>query len=592
MTPHASPPSDLIERIRREPRDANGWLDLGRWLAEHVGATAAVGQVEAGLRHVTDPAPLLEFIAVALTSTPSAPVRIRALNRLAALRPHDVTVLAELGFAVVRTAAAPAALKPLQEAVRLGARGTALLGLLASLELAQGIIDQAELHYRMLLEQQPDDLGAWAGLHHIALRGWDWDALPEFEEKVRWAAQRQNATGNQAPVHVLLSVYGNDPPALLPGQRRHAPPTRPRRRSTGRLRIGYLSSDLRTHAVGVLMAGLFEAHDRSRVELFLYNYGPRTEDPYRTRMQRAAEHWRDLNDLGDIQATARIAADQLDVLIELTGHTSSGRLGIVAPRPAPVQIHYLGHAGALAVPGIDYYLADAETVPPEGEAEFAETVLRLPRCFMVTDHKRPSPVPTTRADVGLPDDAIVLVNYNQGWKIRPPYVDIWLAALARHPRAVLWIRCPSPDARARLVARAERAGVRDAARRLIDCDYGADGPSHAGRVALADLALDQLPYSSHSIAAELLWAGVPLLSQRGQRFAGRVAASLLRACDLDSFITDSVEAYAARLEHLLNHPEELAAAKRHLQAGRATLPLFDTEGFARDLEDLLFRLFE
>lgn len=567
------------------------WLALAGWIADHIGPVAAAQQLERALAQVTDPDPLLRFIAERLASTPTAPARLRALNRLAARRPDDVTTLVELGAALARTAAAPVAIKPLQEAVRLGCRRRDVLVLLASLELSQEVHDLATEHYDLLLEQTPDDPGGCVGKYRIALSTWDWEQAAPLAQRAREACI-QAASFDTIPQHILLSLYGNDPPALLPGQVRKPQLTPPRRRQGGRLRLGYLSSDLRTHAVGVLMAGLFEAHDPNRVELFLYNYGPRSEDAYRRRMQQATTHWRDLNDLSDVEAAGRIATDGVEVLIELTGHTAGSRAAITSMRPAPVQIHYLGHAGSLALPGIDYYLADAETIPPEGEAEFAEQVLRLPRCFMVTDDRRARPRPIERTALGLPDDAIVLINYNQPWKWSVEYVDVWLRALARHPRAVLWARTPSPEALARLIARARQQGVPAAEQRIIGLDYAPDAQTHLDRIALADLALDQLPYSSHSIGAELLWAGVPLLTQRGARFAGRVGASLVKAAGLPDFVTDSIEAYAHRLDQLLSNPEALAVARQHLTENRTSLPLFDTKGFARDLEDLLFGLFE
>ncbi|MFN3628477.1 MAG: hypothetical protein ACK4XK_00245 [Casimicrobiaceae bacterium] len=586
-----APPIGLIEAVRRTPREPLVWLALARWIADHIGPKAAAEQLERVLTQVTDPDPLLRFIAERLASTPAAPARLRALNRLAARRPDDVTTLIELGAALAQTAAAPVAIKPLQAAVRLGCRRPDVLALLASLELLQGAHDDAAAHFEALLEQQPDHPGAWAGKYKIAQNRWQWDQVATYAERARQACAASRDL-QHVPIHILLTLYGNDPPALLPGQVRKPKITPPRRRHGGRLRLGYLSSDLRTHAVGILIAGLFEAHDPNRVELFLYNYGPRNEDPYRRRMQQATANWRDLNDLSNVEAAQRIAADGVEVLIELTGHTAGSRAEITSMRPAPVQIHYLGHAGSLAMPGIDYYLADAETVPPEGEAEFAEQVLRLPRCFMVTDDRRALPRPIERSAVGLPEDAIVLINYNQPWKWSVEYVDVWLRALARHPRAVLWARAPSAEALARLIERARQQGVPAAEERILTLDYAPDAQSHLDRIALADLALDQLPYSSHSIGAELLWAGVPLLTQRGMRFAGRVGASLVKAAGLSDFVTDSIEAYAHRLDQLLSEPEALARARQHLTENRSSLPLFDTKGFARDLEDLLFALFE
>lgn len=567
------------------------WIALANWAHHTLGPLAAARQLEAGLRHVREETPLLRGIASALTVAPFHPLRITALNRLARLHPTDVGALTELARALLGTAAAGSALKPLRAAVALGADSSELLLALASLESQQGNIAVSDELLARVTAREPMRAVAWCSRFHNACVELRWAEARELAERTRAAVAAQGHV-HDLPNHALLMLYGDAPPALLPGYRRAGPAPRPTWPQSRRLRLGYLSSDLQTHATAILMAGLLEAHDRSRVEVFAYSYGPRNADAYRARMNDAVEHWADLNDVDDTGAAQRIAADRLDILVELKGHTFASRLGITALRPAPVQLHYLGYPGPIGGYGIDYFVADAVTVPPGAEAEFPEHVLRLPRCYQVNDSRRPLPaVPPAdaRHAHGLPADALVLANFNQSWKLGEWFVDCWLDALVTAPDAVLWLLDPGPTGQERLLQRArERGVVRPEGRVLFTGRI--DPVAHIDRLQLADLAVDQLPCSSHTTAADALWAGVPLLTVEGQRFAGRVAASIVRAVGEDDFVARDPAHYRERLFALLADPAPLAAARQRLIAARSHAALWDTAGFTRDFEAMLFSL--
>jgi predicted O-linked N-acetylglucosamine transferase (SPINDLY family) len=304
----------------------------------------------------------------------------------------------------------------------------------------------------------------------------------------------------------------------------------------------------------------------------------------RRRLATAFSHWRDVAAHDDAAAAGVIAGDALDVLVDLKGHTHGSRLPNLAQRPAPVQLHWLGFPGTLAHPAIDGNVADAITVPPGAEAEFAERVLRLPVCYQVNDARRPLPPAPSRASVGLPDDAIVLACFNQTYKVTGDFFATWLAALQAHTRTVLWLAVPHPTARRNLQALAGEAGVAPA--RIVFAPLVPQA-QHVARLRCADLALDVLPYGSHTTGSDALWAGVPLLTCRGTTFAGRVGASLCHATGLDDLVAGSLPAYAATLHALCGDPERLAGYRAHLEARRHTLPLFDTPAFTRAFEDLL-----
>ena len=350
------------------------------------------------------------------------------------------------------------------------------------------------------------------------------------------------------------------------------------------LRVGYLSADFHEHATAHLAAGLFEMHDRSQVTTFAYALDSDDGSEMRKRLVRAFPHWRDLRSLTDDAAASMIADDALDVLVDLKGHTQGSRIGILARRPAPVQIHYLGFPGTIAHESIDAQVADAIVVPPIDERNYDERVLRVPVCYQVNDRNRPLPPAASRAQAGLPERGLVLVSFNQTYKLGRAFVDLWLDVLAGHDDAVLWLNVPHALARANLRAAAVARQV--APERIVFAPF-AQQSDHLARLRCADLALDVLPYGSHTTGSDALWCGVPLLTLTGTAFAGRVGTSLVHAVGLPELAVDSMDAYRDTLHALAHDRERLAAHKAHLERERYSVTLFDTERFTRDFERLL-----
>jgi len=363
--------------------------------------------------------------------------------------------------------------------------------------------------------------------------------------------------------------------------RRPAAPAVVRRRGD-RLRVGYLSTDFHEHATAHLAAGLFECHDGKRFETFAYAADRDDGSAMRARLRAAFSHWRDVRELGDAQAAELMRNDRLDVLVDLKGHTRGTRLPILGHRPAPVQLHYLGFPGTLAYEGVDGTIVDAIVAPDD--AEFAERALRLPVCYQVNDHRRTLPRASRREDVGLPGNALVLACFNQTYKLTQPLVRAWLDVVREHRDAVLWLNVPHALARHNLVAFAQQCGVAPA--RVVFAPM-VDQASHLARLQCVDLALDVLPYGSHTTGSDALFAGVPLLTCRGTTFAGRVGASLCNAVGLTDLICESPAEYGVRLSELCTDRARLRDYRNHLQSGRTTLPLFDTPAFTRHFERML-----
>jgi len=351
-----------------------------------------------------------------------------------------------------------------------------------------------------------------------------------------------------------------------------------------RLRVGYLSSDLRDHAVGSLMAGMFALHDRARVEVFAYYSGIAREDGTKSRIREGVEHWRDIGPLDDDAAEAVILADGVDILVDVNGHTRGARTRLLLRRPAPVIVNWLGYPGSMGSPVHHYIIADPHIVPEGSERFCSERVLRL-ACYQPNDRARATGngLPQTRAMHGLPEDATVFCSFNGTQKITPFVFARWMEILRAVPGSVLWLLKSCEVVEARLRSLAAASGV--APERLVFAPI-IGARDHLARYPLADLFLDTLPYGAHTTASDALWMGVPVLTVPGRGFAARVCTSLVQAAGLPDFVCASPGDYVARAIAFGRNGAVLAAARDRLLAGRDTALIFDTPRLVRDLEAL------
>jgi predicted O-linked N-acetylglucosamine transferase (SPINDLY family) len=359
------------------------------------------------------------------------------------------------------------------------------------------------------------------------------------------------------------------------------------RRAGGRLRIGYLSGDFHAHATCVLMAEVFEQHDRARFEVFAYSHGPDERSAMRTRVEDAIEHFVDVRALPSRGIAQRIADDQIDILIDLKGHTAGNRLEVLAYRPAPIQVTFLGFPGTTGASFIDYIIGDEVVTPLAHASHYSEHIAQMPVCYQPNDRQRPLPRPMRRADAGLPEDALVLCGFNQPYKISPAVMDVWCGLLHDLPEAVLWLLDWHNQARPNLEREFQMRGI-DFSR--VHWAPRMDLADHISRLSLADIFIDTWPCNAHTTASDALWAGVPLVTFLGPTFASRVASSLLHAVGLDELICDGVEGYRSTIKSLAGDPVRRAGLRAALTQARDTAPLFDSEGFTRDYEALLARM--
>ena len=348
-----------------------------------------------------------------------------------------------------------------------------------------------------------------------------------------------------------------------------------------RIRLAYVSADFRAHPVGFQLVELLERHDRSRFEVIAISSGQGDGSDIRARIIAACDQFHDMAQNSDQEIAEKLRALEVDIAVDLSGHTHGTRIGSFEWRPAPVQAAWLGYSGTNGAREMDFILGDAIVTPPEHQPFYDEKIIALPGSFFPIDSGKMAGAPLTRAQAGLPEDGFVFCCFNRNWKITRPVFDIWLRLLNQLPGSVLWLRQYTPTSNAALLRWAEQDGMDT--NRLIFADR-APLEEHLARHALADLFLDTLPYGAHATAADALWAGLPVLTQMGDVFAGRVGASLVTAAGLPELITRTPEEYEATALSLARDPARLKAIREKLAANRATAPLFDMAAFTRNLE--------
>ncbi|MBP2316271.1 O-linked N-acetylglucosamine transferase [Azospirillum soli] len=354
-------------------------------------------------------------------------------------------------------------------------------------------------------------------------------------------------------------------------------------RRGGRLRIGYLSSDLRDHAVGYLTAEVFGLHNRDAVEVFAYYCGPALGGPLQERIKATVDHWVPISDLDDATAARRIADDGIQILVDVNGYTRDGRTKLLALRPAPVIVNWLGFPGTMGSPYHHYIIADDWIIPPGDEIYYSEKVLRLP-CYQPNDRQRVvAPQSPSRTDVGLPEDGMVYCCFNGLHKLTRPTFEQWLTVLDRVPGSVLWLLAGEAAVHERLRSFAALRGI--APERLIFAEKMANA-HHLARYPLADLFLDTMPYGAHTTASDALWMGVPMLTLSGRSFASRVCGSLLRSAGLPELVCTSPDEYVGRAVALGRDRAVLRSYRERLSAQRDRCTLFDTPLLVRKLEEL------
>ncbi|MEP6836435.1 MAG: tetratricopeptide repeat protein [Bradyrhizobium sp.] len=444
------------------------------------------------------------------------------------------------------------------------------------------------------LAANPDHDLAFDGLARIALAMCDWP--------------RTAALWHEVPAHVArgrffdafsLLGYSSDAALQLACAKRfvrHHVPVRPSPLWKGqtwrndRIKIAYVASGFHDHPTAYLTAEIIEIHDRSRFEVLGISLGQDDRSDIRARLIAGFDQFHDVRSMGDREVAGLLNELKVDIAVDRSGYIVNARPGIFAARPAPIQVNYLGFPGTLGADFYDYVLADATVLPFDRQPYYSERIVHLPDCYQVNDSKRPLAARTpTRAEAGLPVEGFVFCCFNNNYKITPPVFDVWMRLLDRVAGSVLWLYGDRAAAETNLSREAAARGVDPArlvfARRMPLAE-------HLARHRLADLFLDTLPYNAHTTASDALWTGLPVITCRGQSFAGRVGASLLLAIGMPDLVTENLDEYERLALRAATEPTLLSEWRDRLQQHRLSRPLFDTDRYRRHIEAAYVQMWE
>jgi predicted O-linked N-acetylglucosamine transferase (SPINDLY family) len=445
------------------------------------------------------------------------------------------------------------------------------------------------------LALDPENIGAARLAIHTRLHSCDWSRREVDKRRVTEGLKRgdfiiramdhRGLTESEEELRIAVQFVAREfPPS-------ETPLWRGERYDHEKIRIGYLSTDFNRHAVASLIVGCFEHHDKMRFETTAISLGKDDKSEMRRRIEAAFDRFIDVKDVNDAKVAGMIRELEIDIAIDLNGYTGHSRSGILARRPAPVQVNYLGFAGTMDVAYIDYIIADHVVMPEQQQIHYSEKVVCLPHAYLPNDRKRRIADETPcRIEAELPETGFVFACFNNAYKIGPEIFDVWMRLLREVERSVLWLQSASNAAVTNLRREAMARGI--APERLVFAPHVARPEGHLARLRLVDLFLDTLPYNAHATACDALWAGVPVITCTGKTFPGRVASSLLHAVGMPELVTASLAEYEELALTLARNPERLAALKEKLARNRNTEPLFDTARFTRDLESAYIKMWE
>jgi predicted O-linked N-acetylglucosamine transferase (SPINDLY family) len=454
-------------------------------------------------------------------------------------------------------------------------------------------IDEALASYDAALAIDPTAGEAAGGAFNIVAFRCDWD-----ERDKRAAVLTNLALGGHAVEPFNMIAAADNPEAQGKGAAaniaRRTPPNPPwprkPRPANPKIRLGYLSGDFHNHPVAHLTAPLFEAHDRGVFEILGFSSGPSNADPMRKRLEQSFDKLFDVHGLSDAQVAQGLAELNVDIAIDLSGHTKGSRTAALSYRPAPLAVNMLGFPGTTGAPYIDYIIADKRLIPESAQAFYAEKPVYLPESYMPNHAERKMGNASSRAEAGLPEQGFVFCAFNGSYKITREIFIVWMRLLQAVPHSVLWLNVSYDAAVERLRREAQARGV--AAERLVFAPNLPDPGDHLARLQLADVFLDTDVYNAHATAADTLWAGVPVITCPGRSFAARVASSLVSAAGMPELAVTSRADYETLALQFAREPERLRAAKAKLIASRASAPLFDTQRYRGHLESAYRRMWE
>jgi len=551
--------SDLAEAswvraLQRNPRSWEARANYGELLAKAGRGREALAVLLPIIPECAGYAQYWLSLALAHTNVGDSARALAAFREVHSREPNSPIVNLQLGHACLVAGQLDEAKAFVARSIDLGQ--TPAQGELLLFEIAKKQCDWSE--YRRLARKMPDWL----------------DHIEALHPPPHWFVTAPVSAAAQKRIAAAYSTVITSP--ANPAQHRSA------RCTPERIRLGYVTAAIRNHPTPSLITEVWERHDRSRFEVFVYSSSPGNDSEYRRRIRKGVEHFVDCDGSSDEEVCRRVEKDAIALLVDLDGYIQHARTRVFAGRLAPVQINYLGFPGTLGSTRYDYIVTDRVVTPPEAQADFAERFLYLPHCYLPSDTRRkPLAASPQRAAHGLPANAFVYCCFNGLYKLTPEMFGLWISILRAVDRSVLWLLSGEPAAMENLRREAAHGGVDPA--RLVFAPPRKP-PEHLSRYPLADLFLDTLPCNAHTTCNDALLMGLPVLTSIGDTFSGRVAASQVEAVGLPGLVTANLDQYRALAIELARSPEVLAAHRAHLAQHGLQSPLFDMAAYTSALE--------
>ena len=586
---HVAPAEQLLlHYLTQAPTDPVAVYSLAVIWLRMPNPAPALDLLERAVNAGTDFAPLWFAHATVLVKVGRRDDALRSYQRAIDLKPDYADAMINSGVLLRDLQQHVAALTRFQQVLALQPDNVMALSNAATLmtEFKRG--EEAVAMLERLVQLAPEHDYALGMLCHEKLQGCDWQGFEALSQRVIDGVRAGRRSSKSLGLMALSdSAEDHQRCARLFAQQRYPAAAAPlwtgERYRHDRIRVAYVSPDLREHPVGHLMAGIFERHDKARFETTGLSLGVDDGSRLRERMTRAFDQFIDARQMTAVQIAALLREREIDIVVDLAGYTADSRSEIFTWRPAPVQVNFLGYPGTMGLGCMDYILADRHVIPPEHWRFYDEQVVYLPDAYLPpASNLQIAETTPSRADCGLPPTGIVFCSFNHDYKILPAVFAVWMRLLLQVPGSVLWLMSRSERSQRNLRASAQAAGIDPD--RLVFAQRVPRVEDHLARYRVADLFLDTHPYNAHSTAADALLAGLPVLTCSGQSFPSRVAGSLLQAAGLPELVTHTVADYEQLALALARDPDRLAALKARLMERQRDSALFDVDAFTRHLE--------
>ena len=521
-------------------------------------------------------------------SSGNAERAIHHLRRALEIKPNYIDALINYGNVLQDIYQYQASLEAYEKVLKLSPQHTGALSNLANLLQQLNRHAEAVIIYKQLIKLDRDYDWARGGLLYAKLNCCDWESIDSGIEEINQAV----LAGKRAIKPFDFLTISDSPALQLKCAQIFSECQNPNqsyqlidstKTELSKIKIAYVSADFKQHPVSQLLVSVIEAHDRSRFEIIGISLGADDQSAIRARLLSAFDAFYDVRQKSDREIAYFMRELNVDIAIDLTGHTTDARTAIFSHRAAPIQVNFLGFAGTSGADYFDYIIADAVAVPTDQESFFSEKVIRLPNTFFPHDtNLQMSDKKVTRVQAGLPENGFVFCAFNNPYKITRTFFEVWMRLLAKVEGSVIWLSKANDVVKANLRRLAQENGI--SSNRLVFAERTESLEDHLSRHQLADLFLDTLPYNAHTTASDALWAGLPVLTCIGKTLNGRVAASLLNAAGLSELVTYTLEEYEAMALRLAKEPKSIQRIKHQLQQNTLNYPIFDNEKYTDHLE--------